>query len=77
MRLFTRFTIKDICLFKFDICIKKFNNAYKKAWFEFRILGFGIDIDFGPNNKLKIWPVAMDTKNLIIPAIKRLIGRTK
>lgn len=90
MRMFTRLTTRNVDIFKLDICIKNSKPVMKrlmsKSWIEFRILGFGLDVDFNSkctcphdctHKRIKVWPVAMDTKNLVIPAIKRLIGRIK
>ena len=89
MRMFTRLQARNIDIFKLDICIRNLKPTIErpisKSWFEFRILGFGLDIDFNPkctcphectHRRIKMYPVAMDTRHLVMPAIKRLFRRT-
>ena len=65
MRLFNRFEVKQITLFKLDLMIRR----QRICWFEFRILGIGIDIDYSPHmvkgQRWKIYPVIMDFQHLI------------
>lgn len=89
MRMFTRLQTKNIDIFKLDICIRNLKPTIEKpiskSWFECRIFGFGLDIDFNPkctcthdctHKRFTIYPIAMDAQHLVIPAIKQLFRRT-
>jgi len=77
MRLFIRYEIKQITLFKLDLMIKRFKKRI--CWFEFRIFGIGIDISYNPHvekgRRWKMYPISMDFQHLIYPRFRQSIKR--
>ena len=74
MRLSYKFRLKDVPIFKFDLNI----NYKKLSWFECRLLGVGIDVDYKGEYNAKKWvfySMTLDLRHLIIPRIKQYIRK--
>ena len=78
MRMLIELQTRNIDIFKLDICTGNFKATIErpisKSWIEFRIFGFGLDINFNPkctcphdctHKRIRIYLATIDIKRLL------------